>query len=123
LSNTYTSLTLTWYATLFGVIWLLGMVWMEDPIPQLMTISTDAIVSIIYMGVGASGIGYLLYNLSIRQLGLTQTSSAVYSMVPVFVAILANLFFNQSVNNVMLASMSLTMIALYLVLKTEKASH
>ena len=64
------------------------------------------------MGVFASGLGYLTYNLSIERIGPTRTSSFVYSTVPVFVAALATVFFAEAITTIMVASTVLILIGL-----------
>ena len=80
---------MTFYASLFGVLMLFPISLCENSLGQIRHFSLTSLLSVIYMGVGASGIGYLLFNVSIKKLGPTRTSSLVYSFVPIFVAILA----------------------------------
>ena len=49
------------------------------------------------MGIGASGIGYLLYNMSVREIGPTRNTSFVYSIVALLVAGLALVFFGEAI--------------------------
>ena len=119
LVSKYSGFTLTFYATLFGVILLLFLIGREDPIAQVQSISRTSIYAVIYMGVFASGLGYLVYNLSIREIGPTRTASYVYSFVPIAAALLALLFFDQLVTTVMLASIALILFGLRLVLRQK----
>ncbi|HEY9647321.1 MAG TPA: DMT family transporter [Chroococcidiopsis sp.] len=116
LSARYSGFTITYYATLFGVVQLLFFAIAENWGTALHGASSAAILSVFYMGIGASGIGYLLYNLSIKTLGPTAIASSVYSLVPVFVSILALLFFQQPITAVMLASMGLIIVGLWVML-------
>lgn len=116
----YSSFTLTFYATAFGVAALVFLVPAEDPLSQLARISTVSVVSILYMGIAGSGIGYLLYNMSIRDLGPTRTASVVYSLVAVMVAALALAFFGQPITVVMAASAALVLVALQFTLARER---
>lgn len=120
LQKKYTSFTLTYYATLFGVILLLPLAWSEAPAQQIQTISPSVIVAILYMGIFASGIGYLLYNLSIKKVGATKTASFVYSLVPIFVALLALLFFNESITVMMMLSAGLILFGLWFMIQEGK---
>lgn len=122
LISKYSGFTLTFYATLFGVILLLLLIGSEDPFAQAQSISRTSICAVIYMGVFASGLGYLVYNLSIREIGPTRTASYVFSFVPITVALLALLFFDQPITAVMLASIALILFGLRLVL-TQKPSQ
>jgi len=67
----------------------------------------------------ASGVGYLLYTYSVASLGPTRTSGAVYGLVPIFVAVLAWLFFKEPITLPMVFSMLLVLTGLRLILKQE----
>lgn len=112
----YSGFTLTFYATLFGVFQLFFLALSERPLEQLKTISAESIGAIFYMGIVASGLGYLLYNVSIQKLGPTKTSSTVYSLVPILVSILAFLFFGEHINAFMLLSILFILFGLWLAL-------
>ena len=117
----YSGFTATFYAFAFGVFWLVFMALPEGIGQQLQDISLRAILSLLYMGIFASCVGILLYNLSIKTFGPTKTSSLVYSQVPVYVAVLALIFFGESITVAMILSAMLIIVGLNLVLK-EKAS-
>lgn len=112
LINKYTGFTLAFYATLFGTIILFLLALSENMVEQIRGISVSSLLGVLYMGICASGLGYLSYNLSIREIGPTRTSSFVYSLVPILVAILSFLFFKQSITLVMIGSMTLIIIGL-----------
>jgi drug/metabolite transporter (DMT)-like permease len=114
---------LTFYATLFGVLMLLFLAPQEAPLGEIQAISRASLLAILYMGICGSGLGYLLYNLSIREIGATRTSSFVYSVIPLMVAVLALLFFQQSITPTMIASMVLILVGLHMMLavKSRKA--
>lgn len=120
LLNSYSSYTLTFYATLFGVVFLSILALREGVIGQIRAMSITSLWAILYMGVCASGLGYLLYGLSIREIGPTRTSSFVYSFVPILVTILAFLFFRQPITAVMLSSILFIVVGLRLILKERK---
>ena len=122
LSEKYSGFCLFFYATLFGVIMLSGLAFTENWTWQINSISTASFWSLIYMGVVASGIGYLLYTLSIGKIGPTRTSSFVYSLVPIFVAVLALLFFDEPITAVMIISAAGILLGLRLMM-VPKASH
>ena len=119
----YSGFTLTFYATLFGVLMLLFLAPQEAPLSEIQAISRASLLAVLYMGICGSGLGYLLYNLSIREIGATRTSSFVYSVIPLMVAVLALLFFQQSITPTMIASMVLILIGLHMMLavKSRKA--
>ena len=116
----YSGFTLTFYSTLFGVLILLLITPWEAPLGNIQNISRASLLSVIYMGVCGSGLGYLLYNLSIRQIGPTRTSSFVYSVIPLIVAVLALLFFQQPITPIMIASMILILSGLQMMLAASR---
>jgi drug/metabolite transporter (DMT)-like permease len=116
----YSGFTITFYASLFGVVLLSFLALSENVSEQVRNISSASLFGVLYMGICASGLGYFLYNLSIREIGPTKTSSFVYSLVPILVAILAFLFFRQPITLVMVSSMILIFIGLRFIIKGEK---
>jgi drug/metabolite transporter (DMT)-like permease len=118
----YSGFTLTFYSTLFGVLILLLITPWEAPLGNIQNISRASLLSVIYMGVCGSGLGYLLYNLSIREIGPTRTSSFVYSVIPLIVAVLALLFFQQPITPIMIASMILILSGLQMMLAVRRPS-
>ena len=112
----YSGFTLTFYATLFGVLMLLVLAPQEAPLGDIREISRTSLLAVVYMGICGSGLGYLLYNLSIREIGPTRTSSFVYSVIPLIVAGLALLFFQQPITPIMIVSMILILIGLRMML-------
>ena len=112
----YSGFTLTFYATLFGVLMLLIVTPIEAPLTSIRDMSRASLLSVLYMGICGSGLGYLLYNMSIREIGPTRTSSFVYSVIPIVVAGLALLFFGQPITPIMVASMVLILIGLRLMM-------
>jgi len=115
----YSGFTLTFYATLFGVVMLLVLAPQEAPLRDIQEISRASLLAVVYMGICGSGLGYLLYNLSIREIGPTRTSSFVYSVIPIIVAVLALLFFQQPITPTMLASMFLILAGLRMMLAVK----
>lgn len=123
LSVRYSSFTLTYYAFLSGVAILVGLALTEDPLIQISAMSATSWYSVLYMGLFASGVGYLLYTYSVAGLGPTRTAATVYALVPMFVAVLAWLFFQQPVNTPMVFSMVLVVAGLRLILTEKDASE
>jgi drug/metabolite transporter (DMT)-like permease len=120
LSQRYSGLTLTFYAAVAGVGQLLVLASLERWWQQIATLSLSSLIAILYMGVAASGIAYLLFNLSIQQVGPTRTASVVYSLVPIFVAALAWLFFREPLTPPMVASMGLILLGINVVLSQPR---
>ncbi|MGC9524420.1 MAG: DMT family transporter [Limnospira sp.] len=119
LSAKYSGLTLTYYAVLFGMIVLSFLTFREDAIAQIKNMSWQSTLSVFYMGIGASGIGYLQYSRSVAQIGPTRTASFVDSFVPIFVAILAFIFFREAMTPAMVASAIAIVLGLNFMLASE----
>jgi drug/metabolite transporter (DMT)-like permease len=117
ISRRYSSFTITFYSTLSAVIILLIMSFTENNIEQIAGISFRTAVSILYMGIFGSALGYLFYNMGIKELGTTKTSSIVYSFVPVFATILSFLFFNESITIVLFVSIIMIVAGLNMALR------
>ena len=120
LSPRYSGLTITFYAAVAGVGQLLVLASLESWWGQLEALSAASWIAILYMGIAASGIAYLLFNLSIQSIGPTRTASTVYSLVPIFVAALAWLFFREPLTGPMVASMGLILLGVNVVLSRPK---
>lgn len=118
LSPRYSGLTLTFYAAVSGCLQLLILATGEQWWQQLGSLSTASLIALAYMGFAASGVGYLLFNLSVERIGPTRTASVVYGGVPVFVAILAGLFFQEAITPTMMISMGLIGIGVQFVLRS-----
>jgi drug/metabolite transporter (DMT)-like permease len=123
LGQRYSGLALSYYGALFGVAQLLLLTFPELQRNGWPSLSWPSILGVLYMGIGASGIGYLLFTLSTQRIGPTKSTSIVYSGVPVWVALLAWLFFAQPVTPWMLVSMALILLGLRTVLRGDTAAH
>lgn len=114
----YSGYNVTFYGALFGVLILAVITPIFEGVnPHIGEIGPTAVYSILYMGIIASGVGYFLYNQNVHEIGPTRTSSYVYSTVPVFVAVLAFLFFAEPITLLILLSVLLIITGLHLVLR------
>ena len=120
LGKRYSGLAMSYYGALFGVLQLLLLVMPEVFRSGLPHLSLPSILGVMYMGIGASGVGYLLFTISTQRIGPTKSTSIVYSGVPVWVALLAWLFFRESVTPWTIASMCLILLGLRTVLQPAK---
>ncbi|MEO1621511.1 MAG: DMT family transporter [Cyanobacteria bacterium J06632_3] len=117
LGKRHSGLAMSYYGALFGVAQLAVLVSPEIITTGLPSLSQASILGVLYMGIGASGIGYLLFTISTQRIGPTKSTSIVYGTVPVWVALLAWLFFAQPVTPWMLVSMALILVGLRTVLR------
>lgn len=114
-SARYDSFALTFSATAWGVVALVFLAWPEGLWHQARQLTVSSALAVIYMGIAASGIGYLLYNVSIARIGPTRTSGIVYTIVPFVVVALGWIVFSEPVTPVMAISAVMVVIGLYLV--------
>lgn len=112
LATRLSGFTITYCSTLCGVAWLILLASLESFWNEWREVDSSLFLAILYMGVCASGIGYLVYNLAIIQLGPTQTAGLINSLVPVLVAVLAYLFFAEPITWPMVASTGLILIGM-----------
>ncbi len=120
ISSRYSGFTITFYAALFGVVQLSFLTMTENISEQIRQLSTSTVLAVLYMGIVASGLGYLLYNLSIAHIGPTKTSSFVYSLVPIFVVALAALFFAEKITILIALCTVLVIVGLYFLARENK---
>ncbi|EDX85961.1 Integral membrane protein DUF6 [Synechococcus sp. PCC 7335] len=120
LGKRYSGLAMSYYGALFGVAQLFLLIPLELKVTGFPTLSLPALLGVVYMGIGASGIGYLLFTISTQRIGPTKSTSIVYSGVPVWVALLAWLFFAEPITPWMILSMLLILLGLRTVLQTPK---
>lgn len=113
----YSILTVTLLSAAAGVLLLSFLILGEDLPEQLAAVSSESILALLYMGIVASGLGYLLYNAGIKEIGPTRTSGVVYSTVPLLTTLLALLFFSEPITGAMLVSAVLVIAGLQLALR------
>ena len=123
LSATSSSYSLTVYATVFGLFCLLLWIPPQDTVSVLAEARPETIYAVLYMGLFGSGVGYLTYNLSVRTIGPTRTSSFVYSVVPILVAVLAWLLFDQHITAGMIVSAGMILVGLRLMMASNNEAR
>ncbi|GEM_PF-265427 len=107
--------TITFASTGYGLLFLaLAAIAADDVAGQVLALSPAGWAAILYLGIGTSALGYLLYNRAISLTGPTRTAGVVYSLVPVGVAALAWIWFSEPVTGIMAGSTILILAGLYL---------
>ena len=115
LSGLYPAITLTLYMTVAAVLILVVIVdWRK--LATVRILAYDVWLALFFMGVVSSGIGYMLYNVTVKVIGPTRTSCSVYSATPVLVIILAYWIFSEAITVVSGLSAALVSLGLYLTL-------
>ncbi|MCA9751638.1 MAG: DMT family transporter [Gemmatimonadetes bacterium] len=88
------SLVSSFHATILGTGLLAGMARAFEGWPSL-HVSPRIWIALVWMGIAASGIGFVLFNRSVTENGPTRTSAFVYGLVPLFVALLGWILFRE----------------------------
>jgi len=114
LSARHEGLYLTFWGSLAGTGLLLLLTLAAEPMAGITRLSLRAWLSILYMGVAASGIGYWLFNLGIARLGPTRNASFVFSCVPILVTGLSALVFGEPLSWPVLACLACVLAGLRL---------
>jgi drug/metabolite transporter (DMT)-like permease len=96
-SRQLNSLVFTAVISLIGWLLLLPASLVEVNMHFFAQLDSTTWLSLIYMGVGSSGLGYWLYSRSVAELGPAYTSFIVFSTVPMVVAIEEVLWFHSSI--------------------------
>lgn len=115
----YSGFSITYYASLFGTVLLFFVVPLEDFYSKKLVLSTASILSLLYMGIFASGLGYYLFNLGIDKIGPTRNASSIYSLVPIFVSVLGLLFFGESITWIMIICTIMIIVGLNMALREK----
>jgi drug/metabolite transporter (DMT)-like permease len=119
LSGRYSSVSLVFWASVAGVVMLAPLALLEGLPLAVARASPTTWLAVVYMGIAASGVGYVLYNLSIAEIGPTRTASVVYSVVPVLVTLLAWLTLGEPITPIMGVSTAFIVAGLHLALRHE----
>lgn len=109
----YSPLILTYYSFLFCTIFLVPFVIYERPWSFLHKVPIYSFGSVIYMAVFPSVIGYLVQQMSIKQLGPSKTSIFI-NLVPIFSIVLSVLILGEELQPIKLLTAALIIFGVYL---------
>lgn len=108
----YSPLILTFYSFLFCTIFLIPFVIYETPWELISSIPYYSYIASLYMSIFPSVIGYLVQQMSIKQIGPGRTSIFI-NLVPVFSIILSVLILNETISPVKILTALLIIIGVY----------
>lgn len=100
------------YSFLICTIVSIPFVIMENPLSYLPKVTWKGWVSVLYMAVFASCVGYLLQQVSIKAIGVSKTMAFV-NLVPVFSIILSVIILKENVNAIKLLSTVIIIAGVY----------
>lgn len=109
----YSPITLTFYSFLFCTLLIFPFVIYEAPWKLMSSIPHYSYLAVIYMSVFPSVIGYLVQQMSIKQIGPSKTSIFI-NLVPMFSIILSVLILKESLNPIKLLTAALIVAGVYI---------
>lgn len=109
----YSPMTLTFYSFLFCTVFILPFVIYERPWTLLSSIPYYSYIASLYMSIFASVIGYLVQQISIKQIGPSRTSIFI-NLVPVFSIILSVLILDETISPIKLLTALLIIAGVYI---------
>lgn len=113
----YSPLILTYYSFLFCTIILIPFVIYDAPWKLLGTVPYYSYISVIYMSVFPSVIGYLVQQISIKHIGPSKTSIFI-NLVPVFSIILSLAILGETLAPIKLLTAALIILGVYICQKS-----
>jgi len=111
--SSITPLEATTYATLVGVILLIPAAVWEWRGDVTYHMSWQAAISLVYLGVFASVIAFLLWNHCIARVGPTVAAN-FYNLIPVYAIVMAYFFLDEKIQNYHLLGGTLVLIGVYI---------
>jgi drug/metabolite transporter (DMT)-like permease len=109
----YSPLLVTTYVFLFGLIQITPLMFMERAYMNALTASREAWVGIIFMAIGSSVLGYLIQQVAIQRIGISNTSLFI-NLVPIFATVFAFLILGEPITIFNIISACIIGSAVYL---------
>lgn len=112
LTSRYTGLLLTTYQMIVSSILFIPFIIHE--VPKWHTISTSAMLNLLYLSVFCSALAYYLYNLAVKELGATVTTMFL-NLIPVVTIIGGILVLDESISGLQIGGMMIIILSLFIV--------
>ncbi|MCM0649217.1 DMT family transporter [Clostridium swellfunianum] len=109
----YSPIILTFYSFLFCTILIIPFVVYEMPWELINSIPYYSFIAVIYMSIFPSVVGYLVQQISIKQIGPSKTSIFI-NLVPIFSIILSVLILKETLNPIKLLTAALIILGVYI---------
>jgi len=109
----YSPITLTFYSFLFCTIFLIPFVIYEHPWTLISSIPYYSYIASIYMSIFASVIGYLVQQISIKEIGPSKTSIFI-NLVPIFSIVLSVSILGETISSIKLLTALLIIAGVYI---------
>ncbi len=114
----YKPIDLTFYSFLFCTVFLIPFVLFENPWSKLSVAPTSTYFAILYMSIFASIIGYLIQQISIKEIGASSTNIFI-NLVPVFSMILSTLILHEVLTTIKIVSALIIICGVYISQKSS----
>lgn len=109
----YSPLLVTAYIFLFGLIQITPLMLRENVWMNIFDFSTKAWISIIFMAIGSSVLGYLIQQVAIKNLGVNKTSLFI-NLVPIFATLFAHFVLGDQITIINITAISIIVTTVYL---------
>lgn len=109
----FSPLILTFYSFLFCTVFLIPFVIYERPWTFITNVPYYSFLAVAYMSIFASVIGYLVQQMSIKQIGPSKTSIFI-NLVPIFSIVLSVIILKESISTVKILTTFLIITGVYI---------
>ncbi len=96
IAHSFDPFDLSWATWVAGAVLLSPFLLQQGAMPSLFAASPRAWLSVLYMALASTGLGYFLYLKGIKEIGAAATAKFIF-LVPVWVLVLALLFLGEPV--------------------------
>ena len=119
----YNTIQSTRHMFFYGLIFMLPFLLIMDFHPKISTLVHPLIISnLLFLGLGASALCFVTWNLAVKILGPVKTSVYIY-IVPVITAVTSFLILDEAMNQMTIIGIILTLIGLWLSEKRIKENQ
>lgn len=107
-------LVATLWASIWGMLFLMGMAWRELPTLQASAFTPEVLASLAFLGLLGTALAFVWYYEGIRQLGAARTV-VFNNLVPVFAVLISWLVLNEPLNPSLIAGGAMALSGVFLV--------
>lgn len=119
----YSSILVTRKTFQYGIIFMIPAMLLMNYHPNYLALKDPVILgNMLFLGIDASALCFVTWNISVRLLGSTRTSIYIY-LVPVITTVTSILILHESVTKLSIVGMLCTIMGLLLSQKREKKSR
>jgi drug/metabolite transporter (DMT)-like permease len=112
LVDRYPAITMLAYTTFAGTLFLLPLSLVELPV-RFATVTLSAWLNVLYLGLFASALAYLLWNLALTRVTAVTAAAYIY-LIPVLTAVMAAIYYRQAPGLPIIAGGLIVLLGTYL---------